>query len=216
MKFNKFTAAAGCAVLIGSLVLSACGGSKKEETTAAATTAVTVPATTVPETTKAAVTAKLNFDYANLMSDDYDSAVKFFGKPDSEKEQDISKILKWNSKNVTAVLYSDDETANNGRQGAVWLIEASAGDLFTMSGDASTSDEFFAALKEDIQPKKTPGNNIEGYEFGKSTSDLYSFEMDGYQFEIIPESDGSIKKDSRAVIICTQEVEPLESETDGE
>lgn len=220
MKKNKTTLFLTCAVLAGCVIFTACGKSNQaEQTTAAATTAATTAAATAattaaPETTKAAMTAKLNFDYANLLGDNYDTMTKNFGKPSEEKEQDVSKYLTFNQQGIKIVLYTDDETANYGREDTAWLIETSAGDLFTMSADAKNPDDLFTALGSDVKAVKAKGNDIDGYEFGKSTEDLYKFEMEGYQFEIIPEADGSISRNSRAVIVCQLEAET--PETDAE
>jgi len=212
MRINQRMMLTGALILAGVLALAACGSSKKTETTAAAATAASsAPASSEAETTTAAPKVGLNFDYANLMGDNYDAVVKEFGKPSSEKEADVSRILTYTKPDCTVVLYTDDETANYGRENSVWLIETSAADLFGLTDTPVRADELADMVSDNKKIEKVQGNNIDGYEFGKSTDSVYSFDADGYQIQIVPESDGTISGKSRVVIISLQDVETPES-----
>jgi hypothetical protein len=224
MKKKNYRRVTVCAMCAGMLLLAACGNNKADvKTTAAASTAAlkttAAPAVTkAPETTAAPATtaakvvlkAELNYDYADMMGENYKVAVGNFGTPLTEDTHDVSRLLSYANPDIKVAAYTEDESVNTGREDAIWLIETSVGDLFKLNAKANTAEEFAAALDPGIKISKTYGNNIEGYEFGDKTENVYTFESDGYQFEVLPNTDGSIDQDNRAVIISRQDAEEPE------
>lgn len=218
MKMNQSAAAALCLILAGALTLSACGKSKKAETaatTAAGKTAVTTAAPTTAASTAAApttaaasaLTASLNYDYANAIGEDFNALSALFGKPSDDSDDGTNRVVKFSKDNVGAALYTDDEDVNPGREGCIWLIEANAGDIFTMSADAKTADAFFKALVPDDKPVEKEADNLDGYTFGELNQKVWCFTVGGYQCQIIPDSNGGISKKSRAVIVLTMDAD---------
>ena len=224
MKMNQSAAAVLCLCLAGALSLNACGQSKKTETPATTTAgkaAVTTAAATETATTAAAakdaaapLTASLNYDYANAVGEDFNALSALFGNPSDDTSDETNRVVKFSKDNVGAALYTDDEDVNPGREGCVWLIEANAGDIFSMSGDAKTADEFFKALVPDDKPVEKGANNLDGYTFGGKNQKVWCFSVGGYQCQIIPESNGGISKKSRAVIITTIDADKSEDNND--
>ena len=159
--------------------------------------------------------AELNYDYANTVNNDAEAVIKLLGEPESDRDDGVIRAMSFDGGKKKALLYNENEDVNYGRSNSCWALEASVGELFVLSEEPESSEAFFEALRLEEKPEKQSSRLVDGYALAEG-KEVYHFFCDGYEMEILPESDGSIHRDSRAVILAPLEKEEPESEESEE
>ena len=229
MKKQMSASRALCAVLSAMMVLSGCGGSSAPASGSAAPAAEqaaekAAPAesqaagTTAAETTQAetvpVLKVDLNFDLIDVVNNDTDSVAEILGTAETDEKADGSRKMTFNGGKQVVMVYTDSEELNYGRENLVWLLEADASEVFTVSLEPENSAAFMEAMNLDAAPEKTAAE-IPGYSFGEGGEVLH-FEWQGYDMYAVPDDDGNIGKDSRVVIYMPLEAEEPEPEEEEE
>ena len=227
MKKQMFASRALCAVLSAVMVLSGCGGSASGSAAPAAAPAAekAAPAetqaadTTAAETTQAetvpVLSVDLNFDLIDVVNNDTDSVAEILGTAETDEKADGSRKMTFNGGKQVVMVYTDSEELNYGRENLVWLLEADASEVFTVSLEPENSAAFMEALNLDAAPEKLSSAEIPGYSFG-ADGEVLHFEWQGYDIYAVPDGDGNIGKDSRIVIYMPLEKEEPEPEEEEE
>ena len=226
MKKQMFASRALCAVLSAVMVLSGCGGSASGSAAPAAAPAAekAAPAetqaadTTAAETTQAetvpVLSVDLNFDLIDVVNNDTDSVAEILGTAETDEKADGSRKMTFNGGKQVVMVYTDSEELNYGRENLVWLLEADASEIFTVTLEPENSAAFMEAMHLDAAPEKVAAE-IPGYSFGDGREVLH-FEWQGYEMYAVPDGDGNIGKDSRVVIYMPLEAEEPEPEEEEE
>ena len=226
MKKQMFASRALCAVLSAVMMLSGCGGSGSgsaapaaqeaaKETPAGAAAAETTAAETTPAETEPVLKVDLNFDLIDVVNNDTDSVAEILGTPETDEKADGSRKMTFNGGKQIVMVYTDSEELNYGRENLVWLLEADASEVFTVTLEPENSAAFMEALNLDAAPEKLSSAEIPGYSFG-ADGEVLHFEWQGYDIYAVPDGDGNIGKNSRILIYMPLEKEEPEPEEEEE
>ncbi len=227
MKKNLFVSRALCAALSAMMLLSGCGGSAgaapaaeaaaKEAPAKAESAAETTPAETTKAETEPVLKVDLNFNLIDIVNNDSESVKDTLGE--AEKDEKVndgeSRKLTFDGGKKVVMIYTGNEELNYGREDLVWLLEAGAADVFTVSLEPENSAAFMEAMDLEKAPEKTSEPELGGYSFGEGAEDLH-VEYEGYDVYAVAGGDGNIGKDSRVVVYMPMEKEEPEPEEEEE